>query len=93
MSTQLTGIGEAHHQGAKGKTDRGISNPCGQMGSSRSLTKTNHAIHCDPAVSPNFFPLVCNMPIKAAVACNATAQLTYHDVRRSFIKYALSVPR
>lgn len=42
MSAKLTGIVEANYKGAGGKNERGISNPCGRMGSSRSLTKTNH---------------------------------------------------
>lgn len=63
--------------------------------SQKQITVTFHtrvalaAIHCDPVTSPNSFSTVCNMRIKAVVTCNATAPLTYHDVRRSSTKHAL----
>lgn len=97
MSAQLTGIGEAHHEEAGGKNERGIH--AGKWGRpdhiQRQITVTFHtraafaAIHCEPVVSPNSYSTVCNMRIKAVVTCNATAPLTYHVVRRSFTEHAL----
>lgn len=97
MSAQLKGIGEAHHEEAGGKNERGIhaakwSRP---DHSQKQITVTFHTraalatIHCDPVVSPHSYSTVCNMRIKAAVTFNATTPLTHHDVRRNFTEYAL----
>ena len=97
MSAQLKGIGEAHQEEAGGKSERGIH--AAKWGrpdhSQKQITVTFHrraalaAIHCDPVVSPNSYSTVCNMAIKAVVTFNATAPLTYHDVRRNFTEHAL----
>ena len=99
MSAQLTGIVEAHHAGAGGKTKGTSRIHAGKWGrpdhSQKQITVTFHtrialaAIHCDPVVSPNSYSTVCNMRIKAVVTRNATTPLTYHDVRRSFTEYVL----
>lgn len=96
---EMAGIVEAHHAGAGRKTKGTSRIHAGKWGrpdqSQKQITVTFHtraalaAIHCDSVVSPNSSTTVCNMAIKAAVTFNATAPLTYHDVRRNFTEYAL----
>ena len=81
------------------KNERDISNPSGQMGSSRSITKTNHGdvsykscICCNPlrpCCLSKFLLHSVQHEDKNCSTCNATAPLTYHDVRRSFTEHAL----